>query len=107
MPRIVVTVVPPWLFGLLATCLVQVAPAVALLHHGLEVLAPDGGVLHWIADDRSGQPGRHVLRLELAVTEMGREREALVDDRDRLGGRQRRRGDLELVLAVLGLARAE
>jgi hypothetical protein len=95
------------LFGLLATGLVQVAPAVALLHDGLQILAPHRGVLDGVADDRAGQPRRDVLRLELAVTKVGGQRQALVDDRDRLGSRQRRRGDLELVLAVLGLPRAE
>ena len=40
--------------------LVEVAPAVAFLHHRLEVLAPHGGVLDRIADDRAGQAGGHV-----------------------------------------------
>src|SRR5262245_38164225 len=107
-PRIVaVTSVLPRLFGDLATGLVQVAPAVALLHDGLEVLAPDGGVLHRVPDDRASQAGRNVVRLELAVTEMCRQRQALVDHRDRLGGRKGCGRDLELVLAVLGLAGAE
>src|SRR5512145_2028613 len=63
MPRIVVTLVPPRLVGLLATGLVQVAPTVALLHHRLEVFAPDRGVLDRVAHDRAGQPGGHVVRL--------------------------------------------
>src|SRR5215207_888871 len=107
MPRMVVTVVPPRSVGLLATGSVQVAPAVAFLHHRFEVLAPDSGVLDRIADDRPGKAGGNVVRLEPPIAEMGRQRQALVDYGDRLGRREGRRGDLELVLAVLGLARTQ
>src|ERR671925_2176230 len=74
MPRIVVTVAGAWLLGHLAARLVELAPAaVAFLHHRLQVLTPHGGVLDRIADDRAGQPGGDVVRLEPPLAEMRRE----------------------------------
>src|ERR1700741_2005302 len=70
--------------GGLSTGLVEVLPAVALLHHGLEVLAPDDRVLDRVADDGAGQPGRDIASGQPSGPEMRRQRQPLVDDRDRL-----------------------
>src|ERR1044071_5934240 len=84
----------------LSTSPVQIFPAVPLLHHCLQVLAPDHAVLNRILDHGADQTGRHVPAVQAAVSEMSGERDALVDHRDRLSRAQRAAGALDLRLAV-------
>src|SRR5215207_8309290 len=79
---------------------VEILPAVALLHHGLEVLHPDDAVLDGILHDRTGDPGGEIAGTDRTVAEVGCHGEPAVHDRDRLGGGETSRGGLELGLPV-------
>src|SRR3954447_5982221 len=86
---------------------VEIVPALAFLDDRLEVLLPDGTVLHGILDHRAGQARRDVRGSQLALAEVRGERPAARRDRDRLRCRERRRRALQLRLAVLRLPLAQ
>src|SRR5829696_8678809 len=86
---------------------IEILPAVALLHHGLEVLHPHDAVLDGILHDRAGDPGREIAGTNGAVAEVGRHGEPAVHHRDRLGGGEASRGRLELGLPIGGHAVAQ
>ena len=90
-----------------ATGVVEVVPAGTFADDGFEVLAPGDRVVDRIADDGADDAGGDVGRAQFPVAEVGGEREAVGDDRDRLGGRQRAGGDLDAVAFVLGEPRSQ
>ena len=73
----------------LAAGVVEVAPAVALADHPLEVLAPRDVVVQGVAHDGADDAAGDVGGPQRAVAEVGGEGQAVGDDRDRLGRRQR------------------
>src|SRR5829696_6896859 len=81
---------------------VEILPAVALLHNGLEILHPDDAVLDGVLHDRAGDPGGEVAGSDSAIAEVGRHGEPAVHDRDGLGRGKAPRGGLELGLPVGG-----
>src|SRR5829696_1210952 len=46
---------------------IEILPAVALLHHGLEVLHPHDAVLDGILHDRTGDPGGEIAGTDRTV----------------------------------------
>src|SRR5262249_39805561 len=56
---------------------------------------------------RADQSRRDIVRAQLSIAEMGREREAAVDDRNRFGGAKRSARRFQFGLAVLCLALAQ
>src|SRR5262249_4215373 len=89
---------PQLLTPFVPACTVQILPPIPLLYDGLEVLLPDNTILHWIFDDRADQTGGYVTGAQPAIAEVRRKRQAAVDNRDRLGGRQRAAGRFDLGL---------
>src|SRR3954471_3336721 len=84
----------------LAARAVEILPAVALLHHRLEVFLPNHPGLDGALADRADEPRRDVVRAKRPVAEVPRERQPAVDDRDRLGRAQRPARRLQFALSV-------
>ena len=60
---------------------IEVLPAVALFHDGLEVFLPDDAILHGIFDDGADHAAGQIRGAQRAIAEMRGEAEALVDAR--------------------------
>ncbi|CAM5685999.1 hypothetical protein SCALM49S_05503 [Streptomyces californicus] len=83
--------------GHLAAGAVEVLPAVPLADHGLQVPARPPGRSRGPGRPRRGCRHADAVGAQHAVAEVGGERQAVGDDRDRLGGGERAEGDLSLV----------
>ena len=90
-----------------AAGVVELAPAVAVPDHTLEVLAPRHVVVQGVAHDGADDAAGDVVGAQRAVAEVGGEGEAVGDHRDRLGRRQRAGRRLQAGAAVGGDAGAQ
>src|SRR5215467_2764703 len=84
----------------LADGAVEIAPVLALAHDRLEILLQHNTVLHRVLHDRAHKIRGEALRVDGARAEMAGLGPGADGHRDRLGGRERARGRLELELAV-------
>src|SRR5215210_1020007 len=91
----------------LAALAVEVLPALALAHDGLEVFQPGHAVLDWVFDDGAGETRGHVAGFHRAVAVEGGARQAAGEDAYGLGGGERARRGLQLRPAVLRDAAAQ
>src|SRR5215207_7509923 len=93
--------------GEVAAGVVEVAPAVAITDHPLDVLAPDDVVVKRVAHDRADDAAGDVTGPERAIAEVRGQGEAVRDHRDRLRRGQRATRLLEARAAVVGDAVAQ